>query len=103
LRKEQLSKSNGYYHKIHPVEAETVDKNLADAAAAAEAKKKAAAEAAAKAAAAKAAAAATPETKPAAAASSPPQSSSGRSGRVTLTGQRSVATQESNTQSSKRT
>ena len=71
FRKEQLSKSNDHYHKIHPVEAETVDKNLADAAAAAEAKKKAAAEAAAKAAAAKAAAAATPETKPAAAASSP--------------------------------
>src|SRR6478735_872469 len=61
LRKEQLSKSNGYYHKIHPAEAETVDKNLADAAAAAEAKKKAAAEAAAKAAAAKAA---TAEAKP---------------------------------------
>jgi NADH-quinone oxidoreductase subunit I len=55
LRKEQLSKSNQYYHKIHPVEAAAVDKNLADAAAAAEAKKKAAAEAAAKAAAAKAA------------------------------------------------
>jgi NADH-quinone oxidoreductase subunit I len=53
LRKEQLSKSNDYYHKIHPVEAAAVDKNLADAAAAAEAKKKAAAEAAAKAAAAK--------------------------------------------------
>ena len=64
LRKEQLSKSNGYYHKIHPVEAEAVDKNLADAAAAAEAKKKAAAEAAVKAAAVKAAAAATAEAKP---------------------------------------
>jgi NADH-quinone oxidoreductase subunit I len=64
LRKEQLSKSNGYYHKIHPLEAETVDKNLADAAAAAEVKKKAAAEAAAKAAAAKAAAAATAAAKP---------------------------------------
>ena len=62
LRKEQLSKSNGYYHKIHPIEAETVDKNLADAAAAAEAKKKAAAEAAA----AKAAAAATAAAKPSA-------------------------------------
>ncbi len=47
LRREQLSKSNDYYHKIHPVEAAAVDKNLADAAAAAEAKKKAAAEAAA--------------------------------------------------------
>src|SRR5437867_11654475 len=55
LRKEQLSKSNEYYHRIHPVEAAAVDKNLADAVAAAEAKKKAAAEAAAKAAAAKAA------------------------------------------------
>ena len=56
-RKETLSKSNDYYHKIHPLEAAAVDKNLADAAAVAETKKKAAAEAAAKAAAAKAAAA----------------------------------------------
>jgi NADH-quinone oxidoreductase subunit I len=63
LRKEQLSKPNGYYHRIHPVEAAAVDKGLADAAAAAEAKKKAAVEAAAKAAAAKAAAAATAEAK----------------------------------------
>ena len=62
-RKEELSKPNEYYHKIHPTEAAAVDKNLADAAAAAEAKKKAAAEAAAKAAAAKAAAAA--QTPPA--------------------------------------
>src|ERR1041385_7820843 len=61
-RKEQLSKSNEYYHKIHPVEAVAVDKKLADAAAAAEAKKKAAAEAAAKAAAAKAAAASAPSS-----------------------------------------
>jgi NADH-quinone oxidoreductase subunit I len=60
LRKETLSKSNEYYHKIHPVEAAAVDKSLADAAAAAEAKKKAAADAAAKAAAAKAAAAQAP-------------------------------------------
>src|SRR5947209_1693724 len=60
LRKEQLSKSNDYYHRIHPMEATAVDKNLTDAAAAAEAKKKAAAEAAAKAAAAKAAAAQAP-------------------------------------------
>jgi NADH-quinone oxidoreductase subunit I len=59
-RKELLSKSNDYYHKIHPVEAAAVDKNLADAAAAAEAKKKVAAESAAKAAAAKAAAASAP-------------------------------------------
>src|SRR5438094_6159750 len=62
FRKEDLSKPNEYYHKIHPVEAAAVDKNLADAAAAAEAKKKAAAEAAAKAAAAKAAAAASTPT-----------------------------------------
>jgi NADH-quinone oxidoreductase subunit I len=62
LRKETLSKSNEYYHKIHPIEAAAVDKNLTDAAAAAEAKKKAAAEAAAKAAAAKAAAAQAPTT-----------------------------------------
>ena len=75
LRREQLSKSNDYYHKIHPVEAEAVDKNLADAAAAAEAKKKAAAEAAAKAAAAKAAAA-TAEAKPPADGPSPSPASS---------------------------
>src|SRR5216110_436382 len=47
FRKEQLSKSNEYYHRIHPIEAAAVDKNLADAVAAAEAKKKAAAAAAA--------------------------------------------------------
>src|SRR5262249_9200643 len=62
LRKETLSKSNEYYHKIHPIEAAAVDKNLADAAAAAEAKKKAGAEAAAKAGAEKAAAGAAPST-----------------------------------------
>ena len=62
FRKEQLSKSNEYYHEIHPIEAAAVDKNLSDAAAAAEAKKKAAAEAAAKAVAAKAAAASAPTT-----------------------------------------
>src|SRR3989440_8086549 len=50
LRKDELSKSNEYYHRVHPIEAAAVDKNLADAAAAAEAKKKAAAAAAAKAA-----------------------------------------------------
>src|SRR5437588_9265591 len=70
-RKKQLSKSNEYYHKIHPIEAAAVDKNLADAAAAAEAKKKTAAEAAAKAAAAKAAA----EQAPSAVAS--PESAAG--------------------------
>src|SRR5260370_15859856 len=48
FRKEELSKSNEYYHRIHPVEAAAVDANLAAAAAAAEAKKKAAAAAAAK-------------------------------------------------------
>src|ERR1043166_2772249 len=55
LRKEQLSKSNEYYHRVHPVEAAAVDKNLAGAVAAPEGKRRAAAEAAAKAAAAKAA------------------------------------------------
>jgi NADH-quinone oxidoreductase subunit I len=50
LRKEQLSKSNEYYHRIHPIEAAAVDAKLAGAAEAAEAKKKAAAAAAAKAA-----------------------------------------------------
>src|SRR5213594_1946521 len=43
LRTEELSKSNEYYHRIHPVEAAAVDAKLAAAAAAAEAKKKAAA------------------------------------------------------------
>jgi NADH-quinone oxidoreductase subunit I len=72
VRKEELSKSNDYYHKIHPIEAAAVDKNLTDAAAAAEAKKKAAAEAATKAAAAGAAAANTTPAQPAAAAPSKP-------------------------------
>ena len=62
FRKEELSKSNEYYHRIHPVEAAAVDKNLADAAAAAEAKKKAAV-----AAAAAKSAAPTPPSTPAAA------------------------------------
>jgi NADH-quinone oxidoreductase subunit I len=43
-RKGELSKSNTYYHSIHPVEAAEVDAKLAEAAAAAAAKKKAAAE-----------------------------------------------------------
>ena len=72
-RKEELAKPNGYYHKIHPIEAAAVDKNLADAVAAAEAKKKAAAEAAAKAAAAKAAAAKIAPAEPAAASPSKPE------------------------------
>src|SRR5207237_3477631 len=62
FRKEELSKSNEYYHRIHPIEAAAVDRNLAEAAEAAEAKKKAAAANAAKAAAAKAAAAASTPT-----------------------------------------
>ena len=53
IRKDDLAKSNEYYHKIHPIEAAEVDRNLAEAVAAAEAKKKAAAATAAKAAAAK--------------------------------------------------
>src|SRR2546429_2051261 len=43
FRKEELSKSNEYYHRIHPVEAAAVDAKLAGAAAASQAKKKAAA------------------------------------------------------------
>ena len=54
-RKAELSRSNTYYHSIHPIEAAQVDANLAEAAAAAEAKKKAAA----------AAKAATPTSAPA--------------------------------------
>lgn len=42
MRKTDLSKSNEYYHEIHPIEAAEVDANLAAAAAAAAAKKKAA-------------------------------------------------------------
>jgi NADH-quinone oxidoreductase subunit I len=47
MRKDDLAKSNDYYHKIHPIEAAEVDRNLAEAVAAAEAKKKAVAAAAA--------------------------------------------------------
>jgi NADH-quinone oxidoreductase subunit I len=43
-RKDELSKSNTYYHSICPTEAAEVDAKLAEAAAAAAAKKKAAAE-----------------------------------------------------------
>jgi len=32
MRKEDLAKSNTYYHSIHPLEAETVDATLAAAA-----------------------------------------------------------------------
>ena len=45
--REQLSRSNEYYHKIHPTEATEVDARLAEEKAKAEAKAKAAAEAAA--------------------------------------------------------
>ena len=69
LDRQQLAKSNEYYHQIHPVEANEVDTRLAEEWAADAAKAKAAAEAAAaKAAAAKAAAPATPAAEPAAAA-----------------------------------
>jgi NADH-quinone oxidoreductase subunit I len=55
-RKNELAKSNTYYHSICPTEAAEVDAKLAEAAATAAAKKKAAAAAA---------AAATPTTTPA--------------------------------------
>jgi NADH-quinone oxidoreductase subunit I len=58
--REQLSRSNEHYHKIHPTEAAEVDARLAEEKAKAEAKAKAAAEAAA----AKAAAAAAPKEAP---------------------------------------
>jgi NADH-quinone oxidoreductase subunit I len=60
MDKNELAKSNTYYHEIHPVEATEVDAGLAKAAAEAEAKKKAAAAAAA----AKAAAAPAPAVAP---------------------------------------
>jgi NADH-quinone oxidoreductase subunit I len=64
--KVQLAKSNNYYHKIHPTEADEVDGRLAAEKAKAEAKAKADAEAKAKAAAeAKAKAAAQPAAPPA--------------------------------------
>ena len=60
--RDQLSKSNKYYNRIHPTEAAEVDARLAEEKAKAEAKAKAAAEAAAAKAA--AAAAVTPVAKP---------------------------------------
>ena len=57
VRRDDLLKSNDYYHKIHPQEAATRDQKMADDKAAKEAKKKAAAEKAKAAAEAKAAAA----------------------------------------------
>ncbi|MEY2546372.1 MAG: NADH-quinone oxidoreductase subunit [Verrucomicrobiota bacterium] len=68
FRKPQLSKSNEYYHRIHPIEAAEVDERLAEAAAAAEAKKKAAAATAA----AKASAVTTSGSTPMASGGSPP-------------------------------
>jgi len=59
--KHKLSKSNDYYHEIHPTEAAAVDAALAEERAKAEAKAKAAAEAAAAKAAAAAAAPASPK------------------------------------------
>ncbi len=73
----ELSKSNEYYHQIHPTEAAEVDARLAEEKAKADVKGKAAADAAAKAAvaaAAKPAVAAAPEStapKPAAAEAKP--------------------------------
>ena len=64
--RQKLSKSNEYYHEIHPTEAAEVDARLAEEKAKVEAKAKAAAEAAAaKAAAAATAPAAAPVAKPA--------------------------------------
>src|SRR5947209_4879499 len=63
--KEQLAKSNRYYHKIHPTEAAEVDARLAAEKAKAEAKAKADAEAKAKAAVAPKPAAAAPKSIPA--------------------------------------
>jgi NADH-quinone oxidoreductase subunit I len=68
MDRKQLSRSNEYYHQIHPTEAAEVDARLAEEKAKAEAKAKAAAEAAAKA----AAAAATPAQTPAPATAAKP-------------------------------
>jgi NADH-quinone oxidoreductase subunit I len=65
LDRQELAKSNEYYHSIHPTEAAEVDARLAEEKRAAEAKAKAAAEAAAQKAAADAAAkAAAPKAEP---------------------------------------
>ena len=71
LDRKELSKSNEYYHSIHPTEASEVDARLAEEKKAAEAKAKAAAEAAAQKAA--AASAAAPSTAPAISDSSAPK------------------------------
>ena len=73
LRRDQLARSNEYYHEIHPTEATEVDERLAEEKAKLEAKAKAAAEAAAaKAAAASAVPTAAAPAKPAAAAAPTP-------------------------------
>jgi NADH-quinone oxidoreductase subunit I len=77
VNRQQLAKSNQYYHKIHPTEATEVDERLAAEKAKAEAKAKADAEAKAKAAAeakAKAAAAPAPAATPTSPPATPPKS-----------------------------
>lgn len=81
LDRQQLARSNEYYHEIHPTEAAEVDARLAEEKAKVEAKAKAAAEAAAaKAAAGTAATSAAPKpvlaTKPAETAAAPPAATS---------------------------
>ena len=71
MKKDELAKSNDYYHQIHPTQAAAVDANLAAAAAAAAAKKKPAAAATPPAAKPQASAATTP-TPTASADSAPP-------------------------------
>jgi NADH-quinone oxidoreductase subunit I len=71
LDRQQLAKSNEYYHSIHPTEAAEVDARLAEEKRAAEAKAKAAAEAAAQKAAAAKAAPPSSETSPAPSSSTP--------------------------------
>ena len=76
LDRQQLEKSNEYYHEIHPTEAAEVDARLAEEKAKVEAKAKAAAEAAAaKAAGAAPTAAVTP--KPAAPSNAPAKPNEG--------------------------
>jgi NADH-quinone oxidoreductase subunit I len=71
LDRQQLAKSNEYYHSIHPTEAAEVDARLAEEKRAAEAKAKAAAEAAAQKAAAAKAAPPSSENSPAPSPSTP--------------------------------
>lgn len=73
LDREQLARSNEYYHKIHPTEASEVDARLAEEKAKAEAKAKAAAASKPAAPAAAAPAAAIPTGTPTEAATAPAQ------------------------------